>query len=118
MNLNSKINLKEYYDSDNLKHLFKVFPKLKPKNYIDSKTSSTFRGIYLTKYNFYNIVLEKVKIYFELNGNFTVSNTVNILLQDIKNIFEYESNDNKNNDIINTNLSPGQYLNKNYSLLE
>ena len=118
MNLNSKINLKEYYDSDNLKHLFKVFPKLKPKNYIDSKTSSTYRGIYLTKYNFYNIVLKKVKIYFELNGNFTVSNTLNILLQDIKNIFEYESNDNKNNDIINPNLSPGQYLNKNYSLLE
>ena len=98
-NLNSKINLSEYFPGNYFTKLLKVFPQI--NNIIskkeDSKNNSVSNPVLVDKYPFYQMVLEKVKNYFELKETFLISDSIDIILKDIKNISKEISLKNKYN---------------------
>ena len=85
-NLDSKINLSEYFPGNYFTNLLKVFPQL--NNIISKKdnfkNNSVSNQITIDKYPFYQMVLEKVKNYFEIKENFLISDSIDIILKDIK----------------------------------
>ena len=89
-NLLPKINLSEKFPGNSLNNLLKVFPQL--NNLVhsqnDSNNSSSHGPIFVDKYVFYKLILEKIKNYFELKETFTISNSISIILNDLKNISE------------------------------
>ena len=82
----SKIDLSEYYSSDNLSDLFQVFPKLKPNINHRTNVISPNGKIYVDKLGFYQMILEKIKNYFEIQQSFIISKSISIMLNDIKSI--------------------------------
>ena len=84
----SRINLTENYPERSLTNLIKVFPEL--KNLINTQNNSnaipTNQPIIVDKYAFYQIILEKLKNYFEIKETFVISDSLSLILKDIKNI--------------------------------
>ena len=93
-NLDSKINLSEYFPGNNFTKLLNVFPQL--NNIISKKNNSVSNQVIIDKYPFYQMVLEKAKNYFELKENFLISNSIDIILKDIKKNSQEISLKNKN----------------------
>ena len=101
--LNAKLDLSEFYNSDNLSDLFNVFPKLKSN--ITQRTSMNspyINKIYVDKFSFYQMILEKIKNYFEINESFIISKSISIILKDIKSIIDSSNSmKNKNFHVLN-----------------
>ena len=99
---NTKLNLSEYYKSDNLSDLFNVFPKLKSDMIKGTNSFSSYGKIYVDKFSFYQMILEKIKNYFEINESFIISKAISIILNDIKSIIDSNnSRRNKNFHMVN-----------------
>jgi len=79
---NSKLNLSEHYPSHLFKNLVKVFPRL---NNIIQKNNMGQQPIYIEKFVFYQMILEKLKNYFELSESFVISESIEIIIKDLKN---------------------------------
>ena len=79
---NSQLNLSEYYPSHLFKNLIRVFPRLKS---IVQKNNLNQLPVYIEKFLFYQMILEKIKNYFELSESFVISEAIDIILKDIKN---------------------------------
>ena len=84
--LASTINLSENYPKDDLSNLLKVFPQL---NELMSKKNGSnidfsHKPAIVDKFDFYHIVLEKIKNYFEIKETFVISDSISIMLKDIK----------------------------------
>ena len=79
---NSKLNLSEHYPSHLFKNLVKVFPRL---NSIIQKNNMGQQPIYIEKFLFYQMILEKIKNYFELSESFVISESIDIIIKDLKN---------------------------------
>ena len=105
--LNAKVDLSEFYNSDNLSDLFKVFPKLKSNITQKTNTNSPYiNKMYVDKFSFYQMILEKIKNYFEINESFIISKSISIILNDIKSIIESNnSRKNTNFHVLNNALS-------------
>ena len=88
--LASTINLSENYPKDDLSNLLKVFPQLNElmakKN--GSNIDFAHKPAIVDKFEFYHIVLEKIKNYFELKETFVISDSISIMLKDIKSFQE------------------------------
>ena len=84
----SRINLTQNYPERSLTNLIKVFPEL--KNLINTQNNSnaipTNQPIIVDKFAFYQIILEKLKNYFEIKETFVISDSLSLILKDIKNI--------------------------------
>ena len=88
--LTSTINLSENYPKDDLSNLLKVFPQL---NELMSKKNGSnidfsHKPAIVDKLEFYHIVLEKIKNYFEIKETFVISDSISIMLKDIKSFQE------------------------------
>ena len=79
---NSQLNLSDHYPSHLFKNLVRVFPRL---NNIIQKNSSNQQPVIIEKFLFYQMILEKIKNYFELSESFVISESIDIILKDIKN---------------------------------
>ena len=84
--LASTINLSENYPKDDLSNLLKVFPQL---NELMSKKNGSnidfsHKPAIVDKFDFYHIVLEKIKNYFEIKETFVISDSISLMLKDIK----------------------------------
>ena len=79
---NSQLNLSEYYPSHLFKNLIRVFPRL---NNIVQKNNTFQQPVYIEKFLFYQMILEKIKNYFELSESFVISESIDIIIKDIKN---------------------------------
>ena len=109
----NKIDLSEYYNSDSLSDLFQVFPKLSQKNNQRANINSPSGKIYVDKFSFYQMILEKLKNYFEIKESFIISKSISIILDDIKSIIDNKnSKKNANFSFINKE----RYRNDNRSL--
>ena len=109
----NKIDLSEYYNSDSLSDLFQVFPKLSQKNNQRANINSPSGKIYVDKFSFYQMILEKLKNYFEIKESFIISKSISIILDDIKSIIDNKnSKKNANFSLINKE----RYRNDNRSL--
>lgn len=84
--LASTINLSENYPKDDLSNLLKVFPQLNElmsqKN--GSNIDFSHKPAIVDKFDFYHIVLEKIKNYFEIKETFVISDSISLMLKDIK----------------------------------
>ena len=111
---NSQINLTEHYPSHLFKNLIRVFPRL--NNLLQKNNSSQIQTpVLIDKFVFYQMILEKIKNYFELSESFVISESIDIIIKDIKNkkkigvsktalplINKYKIiNNNNNNKIVN-----------------
>ena len=67
---NSKLDLSKYYSIENLTYLYKVFPKIKQNI---STSNYPFTSYTIDKNTFYQIILEKIKNYFEIKQAFIIS---------------------------------------------
>ena len=90
----STINLSSEYPDHSLTNILKVFPQLKNLVILPKKTDifSSTLPVLVDKITFYQIILEKIKSYFELKETFIMSDSVGIILKDIKRIMQ-NSND-------------------------
>lgn len=90
----SKINLSESYPARDLSNLGKVFPQL--KNIINKQSNSEVfspnQPVIVDKFDFYQMILEKIKSYFELKETFIISDSIGIILNDLKNIIVNTNN--------------------------
>ena len=94
----STINLSSEYPDHNITNLLKVFPQLN-NLIIRQKKSDIFASaptVLVDKISFYQIILEKIKSYFEVKEKFIISDSVGIILKDIKRLMQ-------NTNIIQTN---------------
>ena len=81
---NSQINLTEHYPSHLFKNLIRVFPRL--NNLLQKNNSSQIQTpVLIDKFVFYQMILEKIKNYFELSESFVISESIDIIIKDIKN---------------------------------
>ena len=84
--LPSTINLSENYQKDDLSNLLKVFPQL--NELMAKKNGSNYdlshNPAIVDKFDFYRIVLDKIKNYFELKETFLISDSISIILKDMK----------------------------------
>jgi len=101
--LNTKLDLSEFYNSDNLSDLFNVFPKLKSNITQRTNMNSPYiNKIYVDKLSFYQMILEKIKNYFEINESFIISKSIAIILKDVKSIIDFSNSmKNKNFHVVN-----------------
>ena len=101
--LNAKLDLSEFYNSDNLSDLFNVFPMLKSNITQRTNMNSPYiNKIYVDKFSFYQMILEKIKNYFEINESFIISKSISIILKDIKSIIDSSNSmKNKNFHVLN-----------------
>ena len=101
--LNAKLDLSEFYNSDNLSDLFNVFPMLKSNITQRTNMNSPYiNKIYVDKFSFYQMILEKIKNYFEINESFIISKSIAIILKDIKSIIDCSNSmKNKNFHVVN-----------------
>ena len=79
--LNTRINLCEHYSPDYLSQLCKIFPRL---NSIRPTTNSFNGKFYIEKRFFYQMILEKIKNYFEIKQAFVIAESISIILKDLK----------------------------------
>ena len=79
---NCQINLSEHYPSHLFKNLVKVFPRL---NNIVPKNNINHQPVLIEKFLFYQMILEKIKNYFELSESFVISESIDIMIKDLKN---------------------------------
>ena len=79
---NSQLNLSEHYPSHLFKNLVKVFPRL---NGIIQKNNTNQQPIFIEKFLFYQMILEKIKNYFELSESFVISESIELMIKDLKN---------------------------------
>ena len=90
----SKINLSENYPARDFTNLGKVFPQL--ANIINkqnnSESFSPNQPVIVDKFIFYQMILEKIKNYFELKETFIISDSIGIILNDLKNIINQTNN--------------------------
>lgn len=89
--LTSKINLSEYYNSDDLSQLFKIFPKLNQDPIQNTRRKLPYDKFFIEKSTFYQVILEKIKSYFELKQSFLISNAISIILKELKSISHQNS---------------------------
>jgi hypothetical protein len=86
----STINLSENYPKDDLSNLLKIFPQL--NELVAKKNGSNFdfshKPAIVDKFEFYHIILEKIKNYFEIKETFVISDSISIMLKDIKSFQE------------------------------
>ena len=87
-NFNSTINLTNEYADHSIANLLKVFPQLKNLIINQSKSEVISQPMIVDKFTFYQIILEKMKSYFELKETFIISDSIGIILKDIKSIIE------------------------------
>ena len=76
---NSRLDLSKFYSQENLPYLYKVFPKIKL-----NLSSGPYANCYIDKYFFYQIILEKIKNYFDIKQTFIISDSIQIILNDIQ----------------------------------
>ena len=90
----SKINLSENYPARDFTNLGKVFPQLKNiiNKQIDSEILSPNPPVIVDKFVFYQMILEKIKSYFELKETFIISDSIGIILNDLKDIIVNTNN--------------------------
>jgi len=86
---NSKLDLSKYYSIENLTYLYKVFPKIKQNI---STSNYPFTSYTIDKNTFYQIILEKIKNYFEIKQAFIISDSISILLNDIESTIDKNKN--------------------------
>ena len=90
----SKINLSENYPARDFTNLGKVFPQL--ANIINkqnnSESFSPNQPVIVDKFIFYQMILDKIKNYFELKETFIISDSIGIILNDLKNIINQTNN--------------------------
>ena len=90
----SKINLSENYPARDFTNLGKVFPQL--KNIINKQSTSEIlspnKPVIVDKFVFYQMILEKIKNYFELKETFIISDSIGIILNDLKDIIVNANN--------------------------
>jgi len=79
---NSQLNLSDIYPSHLFKNLVRVFPRI---NNIVQRNNSNKQPVLIEKFLFYQMILEKIKNYFELSESFVISESIDIILKDIKN---------------------------------
>ena len=86
----SRINLSENFPECSITNLIKVFPELNKLiiNKTNSKAFSPNQPIIVDKYPFYQIILEKLKSYFELKETFVISDSISLILKDLKNMLQ------------------------------
>lgn len=78
------LNISDYFKENTFPNLLKIFPQL--YDLIPNKNNALKEPIFVEKYPFYQMILEKVKNYFELKESFIISESINIILKDIKSI--------------------------------
>ena len=78
---NSQLNLSEYYQPHLFKNLVRVFPRL---NNIIQKNTGSKQPVLIDKFLFYQMILEKIKNYFELSESFVISESIDIIIKDLK----------------------------------
>ena len=109
---NAKLNLCEHFQTNNLKNLVQVFPKL--SSIIPKNISSNKKPIIIDKFLFYHMILEKIKNYFELSESFVIAQSIGIIIKDIKRKEKVHINKtqfpiiNTNRSNINLNISKEQ----------
>ena len=81
----TKFNLSELYSGYDFTKLFKIFPELRKLINKNTNPYSFSSKILVDKFSFYQMVLQKVKNYFELNETFLLSDSISIILKDIQN---------------------------------
>ena len=89
------LNISDYFRENNFTKILKIFPQL--NDLIPKKNYSLKGPIIVDKYSFYQMILEKVKNYFELKQNFIISESINIILNDIKNTISNQKKTKKSN---------------------
>ena len=108
-----RLDISDYFKENSFTNLLKIFPQL--QDIILNKNYKLKEPIIVDKYSFYQMILEKVKNYFELKESFIISESINIILKDIKKIISNQKSNKKSN--LKTNykieLPP---INKNQSL--
>jgi len=92
--INSKLNLLDHFPLHTFKNLVKIFPRL--TNMIPKNIVSNAQPIYIDKFLFYRMILEKIKNYFELNESFIISESIDVILKDIKSKGKEKISVNKN----------------------
>ena len=90
-NLKTQIDLSKFYSPNNLSDLYQVFPKLKQNSTHSTKLNSPGGKIIIDKFSFYQMVLEKLKNYFEINESFIISKSISIILNDLKSLIDNKS---------------------------
>ena len=85
---NPKIDLSEFFNPDNISSLFNMFPKLISKPTKNSNKKTLSAKFYVDKFEFYQMLLEKIKSYFEINESFIISKSISIILKDVKSIID------------------------------
>ena len=79
--LNTRINLYEHYSPDYLSQLCKIFPRI---NSLKQTTNPLSGKLYIEKRFFYQMILEKIKNYFEIKQAFVIAESISIILKDLK----------------------------------
>ena len=118
---NSQLNLSEYYQPHLFKNLVRVFPRL---NNIIQKNTGSKQPVLIDKFLFYQMILEKIKNYFELSESFVISESIDIIIKDLKNkkkmtfnktalplINKYKIINNIKFNNIRESKSPGKFIN-------
>ena len=89
------LNISDHFKENSFTNLLKIFPQL--NDIIPNNNYSLKDPIIVDKYSFFQMILEKVKNYFELKESFTISESINLILKDIKNIISNQKNIKKSN---------------------
>ena len=89
------LNISDHFKENSFTNLLKIFPQL--NDLIPKKTYSLKEPVIVDKYSFYQMILEKVKDYFQLKERFIISESINIILKDIKNIISNQKSTKKSN---------------------
>ena len=89
------LNISDHFKENSLTNLLKIFPQL--NDIIPNNNYSLKDPIIVDKYSFFQMILEKVKNYFELKQSFIISESINLILKDIKNIISNQKNIKKSN---------------------
>ena len=86
---NSRLDLSKFYSQENLSYLYKILPKIKLNL---STANSPYANCYIDKYFFYQIILEKIKNYFDIKQAFIISDSIQIILNDIQSTIDKNRN--------------------------
>ena len=90
-----RLDISDYFKENSFTNLLKIFPQL--QDIILNKNYKLKEPIIVDKYSFYQMILEKVKNYFELKESFIISESINIILKDIKKILSNQKSNRKSN---------------------
>ena len=117
-----KFHLSELYSSDELKKLFQTIPELStscqstkssymsPKSKFKTLSNEDTENITISnnqtkigKFNFFRIILSKVKSYFELNESLLIIKTLSVLINEIENLEKFFISNRQDSKIKNRN---------------